>query len=495
SWRPSRRSPASACCGTRPQALYSLRLWRLPRRDLAFLCRCSRRGVQPTSQRRSSARPVALPGFIAAVVAADWRQSAINRRPRDPKKSPDDLAVARNRKSGRADRLWARNPGSFSSGRRDGAQGLARRQRDRVAGGAADAISTRGEFEDREVDRHHAATIDSAARRRGDRMKRRAFITLLGGAAAAWPLVARAQQPAMPVIGFLHAGAPEPRTNLVAAFRLGLSEAGFVEGRDVQIEYRWARDQSDQLPGMVADLIHRQVAIIATPDNAGALAAKAATEAIPIVFQIGDDPVKLGLVSSLNRPGGNATGVSYFTFELGPKRLGLLLELMPSVADVVVLANPKSPITGSALKEVQAAASAAGKPLSVVHASTSQEINAAFPAMAQKRSPALVIIPSALFVSRRVQLATLAARHAIPAIYTSREFVEVGGLMSYGTNLADNYRLVGAYTGRILKGAKPADLPVVQPTKFEFVINLATAMALSIELPDSLLALADELIA
>jgi putative ABC transport system substrate-binding protein len=219
----------------------------------------------------------------------------------------------------------------------------------------------------------------------------------------------------------------------VAAFRLGLSEAGFVDGRDVLIEYRWARDQLDRLPGLAADLVHRHVAVIATPDNAGALAAKAATDAIPIVFQIGDDPVKLGLVASLNRPGGNATGVSYFTFELGPKRLGLLVELMPGAADVVVLANPKSPITDSALKDMQAAASAAGKPLSVLHASNSQEINAAFPAMVQKRSPALVIIPSALFVSRRIQLATLAARHAIPAIYTSREFAEVGGLMSYGT--------------------------------------------------------------
>jgi putative ABC transport system substrate-binding protein len=325
-------------------------------------------------------------------------------------------------------------------------------------------------------------------------VRRREFITLLGGAAVAWPLAARAQQPAMPVVGFLHSGSPEPRTNLVAAFRLGLSEAGFVDGRDVVIEYRWARDQPDRLPGMVADLVHRQVAVIATPDNAGALAAKAGTDATPIVFQIGDDPVKLGLVTSLNRPGGNATGVSYFTFELGPKRLGLLLELMPSVADIVVLADPKSPITDSALKDMQAAASTAGKPLSVLHGSNSQEINAAFPAMAQKRSPALVIIPSALFVSRRVQLSTLAARYAIPAIYTSREYAEVGGLMSYGTNLADNWRLVGTYAGRILKGAKPPDLPVVQPTKFEFVINLATAMALSIEVPSTLLARADEVI-
>ena len=328
------------------------------------------------------------------------------------------------------------------------------------------------------------------------RIGRREFITLLGGAAAAWPLGARAQpqQAVMPVVGFLHAGSPEPRTNLVAAFRLGLSEAGFVDSRDVLIEYRWARDQLDQLPGMTADLVHRQVAVIATPDNAAALATKAATDTIPVVFQIGDDPVKLGLVASLNRPGGNATGVSYFTYELGPKRLGLLLELMPDGADIVVLANPASPIADPALKDMQAAASAAGKPLSVLHASNSQEINAAFPAIAQKRSPALVIIPSALFVSRRVQLATLAARHGIPVIYTSREFAEVGGLMSYGTNLADNYRQVGVYTGRILKGAKPADLPVVQPTKFELVINLKTAKALGLTVPLIMQMTADEVI-
>ena len=324
-------------------------------------------------------------------------------------------------------------------------------------------------------------------------MKRREFITLLGGATTAWPLAAQAQQSAMPVIGFLHLGSPEPRTNLVAAFRLGLSEAGFVDGRDVLIEYRWARDQVDRLPGMASDLVHRQVAVIATPDNAGALAAKTATDTIPIVFQIGNDPVKLGLVASLNRPGGNATGVSYFTFELGPKRLGLLLELMPDGAEVLVLVNPKGPIADWALKDMQAAASAAGKSLSTVHASNSQEIYGAFRAMAQKRAPA-VMIPDAMFVSRRVQLATLAARHAVPVIYTSREFAEVGGLMSYGTNLADNYRQVGTYTGRILKGAKPAELPVVQPTKFEFVINLATAMALSIEVPATLLARADEVI-
>jgi putative ABC transport system substrate-binding protein len=236
------------------------------------------------------------------------------------------------------------------------------------------------------------------------------------------------------------------------------------------------------------------VGVIATPDNAATLAAKAATDAIPIVFQIGDDPVKLGLVASLNRPGGNATGVSYFTFELGPKRLGLLLELMPGSADVFVLADPKSPITDSALKDMQTAASEAGKTLSVLLASNSQEIDAAFAAMVQKRAPALVMIPSSLFVSRRFQLTTLAARHATPVMYTSREFADVGGLMSYGTNLVDNWRQVGRYAGRILKGARPTDLPVVQPTKFEFVINLQTAKALGMDVPAVLLARADEVI-
>jgi putative ABC transport system substrate-binding protein len=325
-------------------------------------------------------------------------------------------------------------------------------------------------------------------------VKRREFITLIGGAAT-WPLAVRAQQPAMPVIGFLHDSSPEPRANFVAAFRQGLSEAGFVDGRNVIIEFRWAQDQLDRLPGLAADLVRRQVAVIVALGGPGpALAAKAATNEIPIVFQSAADPVKLGLVGSLNRPGGNATGVSYFTVELGPKRLELLRELMPGGADVAVLVNPKSPVADSAVKDMQAAASAVGQELSVLHASNNQEINAAFPAMAHKRAPALVIIPDALFTGRRVQLATLAARYAIPAIYTSREFAEVGGLMSYGNNLVDIHRQLGIYTGHILKGENPADLPVVQPTKFEFVINLATAKVLGIEVPPTVLARADEVI-
>jgi len=325
--------------------------------------------------------------------------------------------------------------------------------------------------------------------------RRREFITLFGGAAASWPLAARAQQPAMPVIGFLSDGSLEPRINLVAAFRQGLSEAGYVDGQNVAIEYRWAQDQLDRLPEMAADLVRHQVAIIVTPGSTAApLAAKAATKTIPIVFSVGTDPVKLGLVDSLNRPGGNATGVSYFTQELGPKRLGLLRELMPGDVDVIVLANPRNAVTDSAVRDMQAAVSTIGQQITVLNASDNREIDTAFTTMVQKRAPALLTMADALFTSRRVQLVTLATRHAIPAIYTSREFAEVGGLMSYGANLRDIYRQVGAYTGRIPKGAKPVDLPVVQPTKFEFVINLQTARALRLEVPPTLLARADEVI-
>jgi ABC-type uncharacterized transport system substrate-binding protein len=326
-------------------------------------------------------------------------------------------------------------------------------------------------------------------------MRRREFITLLGGAAAAWPVAARAQQSAMPVIGFLNDGSLEPRINLLAAFHQGLSAAGFVDRQNVTIEYHWAQDQFDRLPEMAADLVRRQVAVIVTPGSTAApLAAKAATKTIPIVFSVGTDPVKLGLVDSLNRPGGNATGVSYFTQELGPKRFGLLRELMPADVDLVVLANPKNAAADWAVKDIQMAVSAVGQQIVVLNASDNREIDAAFTTMAQKRVPALLIIADALFTSRRVQLVTLAARHAIRAIYTWREFAEVGGLMSYGVNLRDIYRQVSTYTGRILKGAKPVDLPVVQPTKFEFVINLQTARALRLEVSPTLLARADEVI-
>ena len=326
-------------------------------------------------------------------------------------------------------------------------------------------------------------------------MTRREFISMLGGAVAAWPLAAQAQQTAMPVIGFLHPSSPEAAANSLTAFRRGLQESGYVEGNNVAIEYRWAENRIDRLPEMAADLVRHQVAVIVTPGSTdAALAAKAATKTIPIVFSVGTDPVKLDLVDSLNRPGGNATGVSYFTQELGPKRLGLLRELIPGDADVIVLANPRNPATDLAVRDMQIAVSTIGQQITVLNASDSREIDTAFTTMVQKRAPALLIIADALFTSRRVQLVTLATRHAIPAIYTSREFAEVGGLMSYGANLRDISRQVGAYTGRILKGAKPVDLPVVQPAKFEFVINLQTARALRLEVPPTLLARADEVI-
>jgi ABC-type uncharacterized transport system substrate-binding protein len=326
-------------------------------------------------------------------------------------------------------------------------------------------------------------------------MRRREFMTLLGGAVIAWPLAARAQQAPMPVIGFLHSGSLEPNANRVAAFRKGLSEAGYVEGQNVAIEFRWAVDQNDRLPDLAADLIRRRVAVIATPGSTPAsLAAKAATETIPIVFLIGGDPVALGLVASLNRPGGNATGVNLQLVELVPKQLGMLRELVPAANRFVALVNPNTAYTDTVVKDLQASASGLGVPIEFLRAGTDREIDAAFANLVQKPGGALLVGPDAVFVSRRAQIVTLAARHALPAIYYVRDFAGIGGLMSYGPNLAHTYRQAGIYVGRVLKGEKPADLPVVQPTKFELVVNLNTARALGLTVPDRLLALADEVI-
>jgi putative ABC transport system substrate-binding protein len=326
-------------------------------------------------------------------------------------------------------------------------------------------------------------------------MKRREFITLLGSTAVAWPLIARAQQPAMPVVGFIRDGSADGSARFVAAFRKGLSEIGYVEGQNVTVEYHWLEGQYDRLPALMADLVRRQVAVIATAGGVPTFAAKAATGTIPIVFGIGDDPVKLGYVASLARPGGNATGINFFATEVVTKRLRLLHDLVPKAVRVAVLVNSaNASVAASTLREVQEAAPTIGLQIQILKAQTIGEIDAAFATLARERADALFVAPEAFFVGRRVQLVTLTARDRIPAAYGLREFVEAGGLMSYGADLAETIRQVGVYTGSILKGAKPADLPVLQSTKFDFVINLTTAKAVGIEVPQNVLSIADEVI-
>jgi putative ABC transport system substrate-binding protein len=325
-------------------------------------------------------------------------------------------------------------------------------------------------------------------------MKRREFMTLLGGAAA-WPLAARAQQATMPVVGFVSSRSVDRSARPVAAFNKGLSETGYIEGQNVMVEYHWLSGQHDRLPSLMADLVRRRVAVIATAGDPPTLAAKAATETIPIAFGISGDPVGHGLVASLARPGGNATGINFLNTEVTTKRLGLLHELVTKAVRFALLINPTNTASSEpTLRDVPEAARAMGLQIQILNASTSREIEAAFATIVRDRADALFVAPDGFFNGRGVQFATLATRYGIPAAYSAREVVEVGGLMSYGTDILDMYRQVGVYSARLLKGANPADLPVVQSTKFEFVINLQTARALGLEVPNSMQLLADEMI-
>jgi putative ABC transport system substrate-binding protein len=326
-------------------------------------------------------------------------------------------------------------------------------------------------------------------------IRRRAFITLLGGAAVGWPLAARAQQPAMPVVGFMSSASAAPFAHLVAAFRDGLKAIGFVEGQNVAIDFRWADGQYDRLPMIAAELVRREVAVIVATGGANAvLPAMAATTTIPIVFSTGGDPIALGIMRSLNRPIGNATGVYLFAADMEAKRLGLLRDLVPTAALIGVLLNPNNANAETQSKDVQEAARAIGQKIQIVHAGTEAALGTAFATSAKMRADALLVGGDPFFNNRRNLLVLLATRHGIPAMYDQREFVQAGGLMSYGTSLSDAYRQIGIYTGRILRGEKPADLPVVQPTKFELLINLNAANALGLEVPPTLLARADEVI-
>jgi putative ABC transport system substrate-binding protein len=325
-------------------------------------------------------------------------------------------------------------------------------------------------------------------------MRRREFVAGVGSSAA-WPLLARAQQPAMPVVGYLYAGKPETDPRLVAAFRKGMSETGFVEGQNVAVEYRWGQNEFERLAELAADLVRRQVTVIATPNSiAAALAVKSATGTIPIVFSTAGDPVQVGLVASLNRPGGNVTGATSMQQELGGKRLSLLHEVVPKAAHFGLLINPESPFARSTIEEAQSAASAIRGQIEPIYAARISEIDTAFAKLVENGVDALMVASERLFVDRRVQIVTLAARHGLPAIYDQPDFVEVGGLMSYGSSTPDLFRQTGIYTGRILKGEKPTELPVMRATKFEIVINLQTARTFGLTVPPTLVAIADEVI-